>query len=78
MALLTAFTLGRPGLGIGTVAAFSLGLAAMLTTVGLGVVWGRDRLAATTWRWPARLGRYLPLLAGLLLVVLGAVIAVTA
>jgi nickel/cobalt transporter (NicO) family protein len=76
--LLTAFTLGRPELGIGTVAAFSLGLAAMLTTVGLGVVWGRDRLTATTWHWPSRLARHLPLGAGLVLVVLGVVIAVTA
>ena len=40
--LLSAFTLHRAGLGLALVAAFSLGLAATLTAVGLALVYGRD------------------------------------
>ena len=40
--LLSAATLGRLPLGLAVVGAFSVGLAATLTAVGLSLVWGRD------------------------------------
>jgi nickel/cobalt exporter len=39
--LLAAFQLRRIGLGLALIGAFSLGLAATLTAVGLAPVWGR-------------------------------------
>ena len=45
--LVGAFALGRAALGLALIAAFSLGLAAMLVTVGLVLVAGRDRLATS-------------------------------
>jgi nickel/cobalt transporter (NicO) family protein len=50
--LASAIAIGRPGHGLVLVLAFSLGLAATLTGVGLSIVWGRGRLE--------RLGRTRP------------------
>lgn len=71
--LVSAFTLGRAGLGLALVAAFSVGLAATLTAVGLALVLGSrafgDRLSG-------RLVRAFPLLGAAALVVLGLVLSV--
>ena len=40
--LISAFTLGRPALGLALVGAFSVGLAATLTAVGLLLVYGKE------------------------------------
>jgi nickel/cobalt transporter (NicO) family protein len=50
--LASAIAIGRPAHGLVLVLAFSLGLAATLTGVGLSIVWGRGRLE--------RLGRTRP------------------
>lgn len=55
LALVTAVAVGRPWLGLVLVGAFSVGLAATLTAVGLVVVNGRDRLLDPT-RAGGRLG----------------------
>ena len=42
LVLLTALSLGRVGYGLGLIAAFSAGLAATLTAIGIAVLRGRD------------------------------------
>lgn len=69
--LVSAFTLGRVGLGLALVGAFSVGLAVTLTAVGLTLVFGSrafgDRLSH-------RVVRIFPLVGGVALLVLGAVL----
>jgi nickel/cobalt transporter (NicO) family protein len=70
--LLAAINIGRPAYGLVLVVAFGLGMAAVLSGVGLVLVLARDRLE----RWPApstlgRLAGYAPLGAACLIFVLG-------
>jgi ABC-type nickel/cobalt efflux system permease component RcnA len=76
--LLTALTLGRTGLGLAAVGAFSIGLAATLTVIGLGVVWGQRRLADLGGAWSGRILRLAPVAGGIVVAVLGAAVAVRA
>ena len=69
--LVAAFTLGRAGLGLGLIAAFSVGLASTLTAVGLALVYGRRVVER---RGGARLLRVLPVWSAGALMVLGAVL----
>jgi ABC-type nickel/cobalt efflux system permease component RcnA len=71
--LVSAFTLGRIGLGLALVAAFSIGLAATLTAVGLALVVGSQALGD---RVSTRLVRVFPLLGAAALLVLGVVLVV--
>jgi len=66
LVLATAIATGRPGDGLVLVAAFSVGLAATLTGIGLAVLWGRGRLARAGYRRAAirRLVGQLPVVAG--------------
>lgn len=69
--LVSAFTLGRIGLGLALVAAFSIGLAATLTAVGLALVLGSRAIGD---RGNARLVRVFPVLGAAALLVLGLVL----
>ena len=69
--VISAFSLGRAVLGLTLIAAFSIGLAATLTAVGLALVFGRSAIER---RWPNRSLRYLPLAGAATLIVLGAVL----
>ncbi len=68
VALASAIAIGRPGFGLLLVLAFSLGLAATLTAVGVSIVWGRGRLdRASGERFRvAQVARALPLVAALM------------
>ena len=72
--LVSAFVLGRVALGLALIAAFSIGLAATLTAVGLALVWARDAIAKRHDRWLARL----PAAGATALIVAGTVVAVQA
>ncbi len=74
--LLTAISLGRAGFGMGLVAAFSLGLAIVLTTVGLLFVKG-GRLVQGAPRVPA-FSRFLPAASAIVIFTIGAVITAEA
>jgi nickel/cobalt transporter (NicO) family protein len=50
LVLVTALAIGRAGYGVALVGAFSVGLAATLTAIGLAVLWGRDALVRTAAR----------------------------
>lgn len=69
--LVGAFALGRAGLGLALIAAFSVGLAAVLVGVGLVLVAGRHRLSASG--VTLRL-RWLPVAGAGAMTVLGAVL----
>ena len=69
--LVSAFTLGRIGLGLALVAAFSVGLAATLTAVGLALVLGSRAIGD---RGSDRLVRVFPVLGAAALLVLGLVL----
>ena len=69
--LVSAFTLGRIGLGLALVAAFSVGLALTLTAVGLALVLGSRAIGG---RGSARLVRVFPVLGAVALLVLGLVL----
>ena len=69
--LVSAFALGRVALGLALIAAFSIGLAATLTGVGLALILGRDVLERRGQRWLARL----PALGATALLVVGSVVA---
>ena len=69
--MVSAFALGRIALGLALVAAFSLGLAATLTAVGLALVIGRDFVERRGARWLQRL----PTLGASALMVVGSVVA---
>ena len=69
--LVSAFALHRVGLGLALVAAFSVGLAATLTAVGLAFVLGRDVLARHGTHWLRRL----PAAGATALVLMGSAVA---
>lgn len=70
--VVAAFSLGRIALGLTLIAAFSIGLAATLTAVGLTLVLGRSAFER---RFPHRSLRYLPLAGAVALIVAGGVLA---
>jgi ABC-type nickel/cobalt efflux system permease component RcnA len=72
--LVSAFALGRVALGLALIAAFSVGLAATLTAVGLALVLARGALERRHDRWLARL----PAAGAGALIVAGAVVAAQA
>ncbi|NJK62575.1 MAG: high-affinity nickel-transporter [Synechococcaceae cyanobacterium SM2_3_1] len=74
--LLSAIALGRIGLGMALVTAFSLGLAAVLTGVGLLVIYARQRLDQMSWRLPTI--RFLPLASALVITIVGGVMTMQA
>jgi ABC-type nickel/cobalt efflux system permease component RcnA len=74
--LLSAIALGRIGLGLALVTAFSIGLAAVLTGVGLLVLYARQRLDQLSWRLPRI--RFLPLASALVITVVGGVMTMQA
>jgi len=74
--LLSAFSLHRIGFGLFLITAFSLGLAAVLVTVGLMMVYAK-RAMSTRVRGSAAL-RYLPFLSSAFMVVLGVGITASA
>ena len=71
--VVSAFSLGRPALGLTLIAAFSIGLAVTLTAVGLALVFGRRFIER---RFSLRSFELLPTLGALTLIVLGLVLAV--
>ena len=75
--LLSAFSLHRIGFGLFLIAAFSLGLAAVLVTVGLTMVYAK-RVMSSRVRAGNTIVRYLPFLSSAFMVVLGLGIAASA
>jgi nickel/cobalt exporter len=75
--LLSAFSLHRIGFGLFLIAAFSVGLAAVLVTVGVTMVYAK-RLLSSRMRTDSTALRYLPLLSSTFMVVLGVGIAASA
>ena len=71
LVLVSAFSLGRPVLGLALIAAFSVGLAATLTAVGLALVLGRGLVQR---RAPVVVFDVLPLLGALALTAVGLVV----
>lgn len=71
--LLSAFSLHRIGFGLFLIVAFSAGLAAVLISIGLFVVYAK-RFALSRFRVPGFLSRYLPLGSSLFMTVAGAAI----
>jgi ABC-type nickel/cobalt efflux system permease component RcnA len=74
--LLSAFSLHRIGFGLFLITAFSLGLAAVLVVVGLGMVYAKQFLTSIKPAGPFQ--RYLPLFSSAFMVVLGVGIAASA
>lgn len=74
--MLGAISIGRVGFGLGLVAAFSLGLAGVLTVVGLLFIKGA-RLLEKTGGW-AFAARWLPLVGALAVTLLGLVVSLEA
>jgi nickel/cobalt exporter len=68
--LLSAFSLHRIGFGLFLITAFSLGLAAVLVIVGLGMVYAKGLMSSRVGSGSPAL-RYLPLLSSAFMVVLG-------
>ncbi len=75
--LLSAFSLHRIGFGLFLITAFSFGLAAVLVTVGLLMVYTKRFVSAYV-KTGSSLVRFLPLLSSGVMVLLGAGIAVSA
>ncbi|MGA9041075.1 MAG: hypothetical protein WB421_11110 [Terriglobales bacterium] len=75
--LLSAFSLHRIGFGLFLITAFSLGLAAVLVTVGLSMVYAKRVMSSRLWAGSGAL-RYLPFLSSTFMVVLGVGITVSA
>ncbi len=71
LVVVSAVGLGRAGLGLALLAAFSVGLAATLTAVGLGLVYGRSFVER---RGHAARLRLLPVAGAVALVALGLVV----
>ena len=71
--LIGAFALGRAPFGVALIAAFSVGLALVLVAVGLLLVAGRDRIAASS--FALRLS-WLPLVGAAAITLLGVVLLV--
>lgn len=74
--LLGAISLGRVGLGIVLVIAFSLGLAAVLTGIGLALVYLRH--VFERFSFEVRSPRYLPVASALAISLAGVVILIGA
>ncbi|ALK09043.1 nickel/cobalt efflux transporter [Blastochloris viridis] len=72
--LLVCLHLKAVALGVAMVAAFSLGLAITLVAVGLAAAWG-TRKAAGSWSGFSRWAPRLPYISGVLILVLGLVVA---
>ena len=70
--VVSAFSLGRSALGLSLIAAFSVGLAATLTAIGLGLVYGRNVIEK---RWSLRSLQVLPVIGALSLIGLGLALA---
>ena len=75
--LLSAFSLHRIGFGLFLITAFSLGLALVLVSVGLTMVYTK-RFMASRMRMSGSLVRYLPLLSSAFMILLGVGIAASA
>ena len=75
--LLSAFSLHRIGFGLFLITAFSLGLAAVLVTVGLTIVYAK-RVISSRVRADTPALRYLPFLSSAFMVVLGVAITASA
>ena len=75
--LLSAFSLHRIGFGLFLITAFSMGLAVVLVTVGLTMVYAK-RVVSTRVRASNTALRYLPLLSSAFMVVLGVGITASA
>jgi ABC-type nickel/cobalt efflux system permease component RcnA len=73
LVIVAAVGLGRTGLGLALLAAFSVGLAVTLSVVGLGLVYGRTILER---RGGMQKLKFLPILGAIALVALGAVIII--
>ena len=71
LVVVSAFSLGRVGLGLSLIAAFSLGLAATLTAIGLSLVFGRGFVER---HWGRSLD-VLPVVGAMAMVVLGLALA---
>ena len=67
--LLSSIALGRVGFGLALVTAFSLGLAAMLTMIGLVLVYSRDRFERLP--MPGAATRFLPAMSALAITLMG-------
>jgi ABC-type nickel/cobalt efflux system permease component RcnA len=86
LVLLGGIALGRPWFGLLLVVAYGLGMAGLLTGIGLLLARGRAllerraRTGATSWRWPlaGRLTRALPVGTAALVLVVGIGVALTA
>ena len=76
--LLGAVSYHQVGLGLLLIVAFSVGLATVLTGIGLAMVYGRGLLARTRIQAPAGLLLRLPMLSALAVSSLGLLIAVQA
>lgn len=72
--LLICLQLGAFTLGVGMVAAFSVGLAITLVTIGVAAAWGR-RAATARWQGFERLGERLPYISAALVFALGSFIS---
>jgi nickel/cobalt transporter (NicO) family protein len=68
--LLSAVSLGRPGLGLVMLTAFSAGLAMVLTVIGLIVLYAKGLLPEKT-RESGWMTRYLPVASAAVIVVVG-------
>lgn len=76
--LLGSIAAGRPVFGFVLVVAFGLGMAAVMSTLGLGIVVARDRLDRLRGRGLGRIPDVVPLVAGLLVFGLGIYLTVGA
>jgi ABC-type nickel/cobalt efflux system permease component RcnA len=73
LVIVAAVGLGRAGLGLALLAAFSIGLAATLSAVGLGLVYGRNIIER---RGGGQRLAFLPVLGAVALIALGSVIII--
>ncbi len=69
--LLSAIAIGRVGFGLSLVLAFSLGLAAVLTVLGLLLIYAKQRFEKLQLPKPQRLLTILPALSGFLISLIG-------
>jgi len=72
--LLVCIQLKQFTLGIAMVAAFSIGLAATLVTIGVAASWA-SRKAITSWPWLDRIAQRLPYLSAGIVMILGLVMS---
>jgi len=76
--LLGSIAAGRPVFGFVLVVAFGLGMAAVMSVLGLGIVFARDRLDRLRGRGLGRIPEVVPLVAGGLVFGLGLYLTVRA